>query len=98
MKISEITDAVCIEYLRVDPDDVEPNVLATAREAARQYILSYTGLTEAEADGCEDLTLAYMVLVQNMYDERNAAPDMKYANSQNKTVSTILNMHARNLV
>ena len=43
----------------------------------------------------EDLTLAYLVLCQDLYDQRTAQTDTA---AVNRTLDTILGMHARNLV
>ena len=55
-------------------------------------------LTEEEVAGHEDLAIAFLVLVQDMYDNRTLHPDTKYANSANRVVTSILDLHRRNLV
>lgn len=94
MKVSEITTGHVAEYLRIDAEDgadgIEP-VLA----AAKSYICNYTGIPLAELDNYGEFYTAVMVLCQDMYDNRSYYLERNYVN---KTVSTILDMHRRNLV
>ena len=39
MKISEITEKEVSEYLRLDPDEIQKNVLQAAMAVAKQYIM-----------------------------------------------------------
>ena len=98
MRMSEMTAEVTKSYIRADEGDVQDEILNMVMESARSYITDYTGLSDEEIDSYEDLALAYVVLVQDMYDNRTMHPDTKYANSANKTVETILDMHRRNLL
>ena len=63
--------------------------------AAKSYILNYTGLTEAEADEKEDFYIAFMVLCQDMHDNRALYVDK---NNTNKVVESVLAMHSVNLL
>lgn len=95
MKISDVTiDYIC-EHLRDDPDNLQRELVEGDMDAAKQYILSYTGLTVEEIDDLPDMTTAYLVLIQDMYDRRSMDSDGK---SANLTVASILNMHTRNLI
>ena len=98
MRISEMTQEDVQQFIRAEDGDLQEDVLAMAMESARAYMRSYTGLDEVELDEIEEMSLAYLVLVQDMYDNRTMHPDTKYANSSNKTVQTILDMHRRNLL
>ena len=101
MKISEITAQDVAGFLRLEEGDIDQVVLESAIEAAKSYIMSYTGLTEEELDDYEDLYIALMVLTQDVYDNRAM---YFYGTTQyrsimaNKTVESILDMHVRNLV
>ena len=86
------------KFLRLDREQVQLDVLLLCQTAAMNYILDYTGLTEEEVAGHEDLAIAFLVLVQDMYDNRTLHPDTKYANSANRVVTGILDLHRRNLV
>ncbi|MBR5094453.1 MAG: phage gp6-like head-tail connector protein [Oscillospiraceae bacterium] len=98
MKISDITPSMARNYIRAEGDQLQEDILQMALESARTYILDYTGLTETELDAHEDLAVAYLVLTQDIYDQRSLYPDSKYANSGNRTVEIILGMHRRNLL
>lgn len=94
MKASEITINHVAEYLRVDEED-EVYRLEPVLAAAKSYICSYTGIPLAELDNYEEFYTAVMVLCQDMYDNRSYYVERNYVN---RTVSTILDMHRRNLV
>ena len=91
MKISEITTETIAEHLRVDETD-DP-MIQVIKDAAVEYVRSYTGLTDEELDAHEDLTLAVLILASDMYDNRAAT--VKEANST-KTLEGILGMHSKN--
>nr|DAW46100.1 MAG TPA: head tail connector [Caudoviricetes sp.] len=63
--------------------------------AAREYVLSYTGLTAENADQYESLAIAAMVLCADMYDNRDMTVDKA---NVNRTAQSILDMHSINLV
>lgn len=95
MKISEVTANDVCDFLREDLENIQQTLVAGDMDAAKQYILSYTGLTAEEIDTFPDLTTAYLVLIQDMYDRRSMDSDGK---SANLTVTSILNMYRRNLL
>ncbi len=95
MKLSDITDQDVAEFLRLEPDTYNENMMKAVREAAGHYILNYTGLEKEEADKKEDLYIAYMVLCQDMFDNRSMYVDK---NNVNKVVESILGMHSMNLL
>lgn len=94
MKLSEVTDAVVREYLRL-PESGEDTALSVIMEAARNYILGYTGLSAEDADQYEDLTIAFLVLCSDMYDNRQMQVD---GGNVNRVAQSILNLHCRNLL
>ncbi|MDE7184332.1 MAG: head-tail connector protein [Lachnospiraceae bacterium] len=94
MKVSEISIEHVAEYLRID-EPCEIDKLHPVLAAAKAYISSYTGIPASELDGYEEFYTVVMVLCQDMYDNRSYYVDRNY---ENKTVSTILDMHRRNLV
>ena len=98
MKISEITTEHLINYLRLIPEELseqEIDELNTFLDSAKEFIYSYTGLSAEECESYEDFTIAIYVLVQDMYDNRSYYVDRS---NINKVVSTILGMHAKNLI
>lgn len=95
MTISELTDQDVIECLNIDPDEVIGIRLRNAMDSALCQIKSVTGLTENEIDGQEDLTTAYLALVQDAYDNIGMQSDGKGINA---VKDSILAMHRRNLL
>ena len=95
MVISEIKKQNVIDFLRLDGSQAQDKLLTAIMDAARQYIMDYTGLTEDELDEHEDFYVAYMVLVQDMYDDRSYYVDKS---NVNRVVDSILFRHRTNFV
>ena len=93
MKISEITNAEVVDFLRLDENDAVQ--IPPMMNAAKQYIMDYTGLEESELDEHEDFYIAYMVLVQDMYDNRAMYVDK---DNVNRVVESILFRHRTNFL
>lgn len=97
MKISECTAEYVLDYLRIDePTEIETREVTNMMASAKQYILHYTGLTEEEMDGYEDLTSAYLTLIVDSFDNRNLSTDKEL--HPNRHIKSILNLHLRNLL
>lgn len=107
MKVSEITTSTLTEYIRIDsPTESDMTLLDAILIAAKEYVKNETGLpltVKADAEGNtpdnidahEDITIAVLVLCQDMWDNRSMYVEKDNAN---KVVSTILGMHCRNLI
>jgi len=95
MKVSEITVNNVVEYLRLEEGEYSEIEIFNILNAAKQFIKSYTGLTEEEIDKHEDFYIVVMILCQDMYDNRSMYVDK---NNLNKVVETILGMHSVNLL
>ena len=96
MKVSEITNKDIGEYLRIDELDIkEEATIEAIKRAAIAYIKEYTSCTEEELDEYEDVYIVVYILCQDMYDSRSYYVDKT---NVNKVVSTILDMHSRNLI
>lgn len=102
MKISEITSAHVTVFLQLESGDYDATVLAAIMAAAKQYLVDYTGIPATSADvtadtldNHPDFYIAYMVLCQDMYDNRAVYVDKS---NVNKVVETILGMHCTNLL
>lgn len=100
MKISEITENDVANYLRLD--DYETGELQPYMTVATKFIEDYTGIpsksddtTVETLDDHEDFWIVYMVLCQDMYDNRSYYVDKT---NINRVVSAILNMHCRNFI
>lgn len=68
MKVSELTVDFLQEYVRADGSAAM--MLKPMLTAAISYAMAYTGLTASQLDDYEDITLAVMALVADMYDVR----------------------------
>lgn len=96
MKVRDITTAVIADYLRIpDPDENDLKELETYKSAALAFVSSYTGISLPRLNEFEDISIAVLVLCQDMYDSRSYYVDKT---NVNKVVSTILDMHSRNLI
>ena len=93
MEISRIKTSMVADYLRLDEDD--PVRLKPIMAAALKYIMDYTGMTEDELDEHDDFYIPFMVLCQDMYDNRALYTDKA---SINKVVDSILFRHRTNFV
>jgi hypothetical protein len=96
MKISEVAVMDLIEYARENKDDAEViNTFEIILPSVKAYIKGYTGLTAEQLDTKEDLTIALMVIANEMYDNRAfTVQDDKV----NKVIKSILDMHSINLL
>ena len=93
MRISDITVSNVAAFLRLD--DASDPILTPMMAAAKQFIIDYTGLSEAELDDHEDFYIAYMVLVQDMYDNRAMYVEK---DNINRVVESVLFRHRTNFV
>lgn len=89
-------------YLRLESGEYNSQELAAIMRAAESFIQSYTGIpsagtmeAEATLDDYEDFYIAYMVLCQDMYDNRALTVENS---GVNRVVESILGLHARNLL
>ena len=101
MKFSEVTMQAVADFLRLPEGSYSSAELDAIMSAAKQYVIGYTGIPFQDPaggkvlDDYEDLTLAYLVLCQDLYDQRTAQTDTA---AVNRTLDAILGMHARNLI
>lgn len=94
MKISEVTIEKLKEYANVE-HDYDDSIFTNILIAAKSYIKSYTGLNDDQVDKKEDLTIALMVLCNEMYDNRVFSVQ---DNKANTVIANILDMHSVNLL
>lgn len=94
MKISEVTITDLKEYANVD-HDYDDKIFTNILLASKSYIKSYTGLDEEQIDSKEELTIALMVLCNEMYENRIYTVEN---DKVNKIVNSILDMHSINLL
>lgn len=65
------------------------------RSAAVAYCTGYTGLSAEELDEHEDITIAVLTIISDMWDNRAMSIDRS---NVNRVAETILSMHCVNLV
>lgn len=93
MKVSEVQPVDLSEFLRLD--DYREDEMQRILDSAKDYIRSYTGLTDEEIDTHADFLAAFLVLCQDMYDNRAMYVEKS---NVNRVVESILNMHRVNLL
>lgn len=92
MKISELTLAQIKDYCGISGNDYDA-LIPVLQASAKAYIIGYTGLSETEVDNNEALTVAYLVLINEMYSTRtNSVQNDK----ENQCVKQILAMYSKN--
>lgn len=95
-KISEITVDDIKNYLRISEiSDRDKIYLDTILKVSVDFIQNNTGLEKDDLDKYSDLVAVVYVLCQDLYDTRSYYVDDKNVNN---VVSTILDMHSRNLL
>lgn len=95
MKVSEINLDYIKNYLRIDMDDDDNDIENIIMPAILAYIKSETGLDDSGVNTKDDLTIAYMILAKEMYDNRNFTVQN---DKVNPLVSNILGRYAVNLL
>lgn len=94
MKISELTPQIVKDYCGISDSDSDDIIEKALLPAAKAYIIGYTGLTAEQCDEHEDIAIACMVLVNDMFSQRDYTISMHRQVSP--TVKTILGMYAVN--
>lgn len=98
MKTSEITLKDICEQIREEEaylTEDDRSYLDVLKKAAIEYVKSYTGLDDAGIEEHEDITIAVLVLISDMYDNRQMYVDKS---NVNRVVETILGMYCINLL
>ena len=83
MKISEVTPDFVLDFIRVENDVQSAAEINMMMQAAGSYISSYTGIPQSgkdSLDNYEDLTIAFLVICQSLYDNRSFTVDGKEVN------------------
>lgn len=95
-KVSDLTIEDVADYLRISELSSEDSeLLTTILEAAKSFVSHYTGLTATQVDTHLDITIAVLVLCQDMYDNRAYYVDNS---NVNKVVEAILGLYSVNLL
>ena len=94
MGLSEVSLEQIKDFCGVSGDDSDA-LLELISDGARGFILGYTGLDEAAADKLSDLSLAFMVLVNEMFTNRTYTVE---TDKLNPFVAQVLASHRENLL
>lgn len=94
MKISDVTVEIIKQYANIYHNE-DDNLISSILTAAKSYIKNYTGLSDEQMNQKEDLTIALMVLCNDMYDNRAFTVEDSKVNS---VIKSILDMHSINLL
>jgi hypothetical protein len=95
MKVSELTINEIAGYLKLNNGEYTETELQTYLDASIAYVKAYTGLDSAGLDVHEDITIAVMILCQDMHDNRSMYAEQS---SLNQVVQKILSMHSTSSV
>jgi uncharacterized phage protein (predicted DNA packaging) len=94
MLISEVGIQDLKDYANVYHNE-DDQLFSSILPACKSYIKGYTGLDETKLDTHEDLSIALMVLANELYDNRSFTVEN---NKVNMVVKSILDMHSVNLL
>ena len=94
MKISEITPEIVKDYCGISDNDSDELIKNVLMPAAKSYIIGYTGLPAEKLDDYEDFAHAFLVLVNDMYTQRDYT--LSFQKQINPAVSTILGLYSVN--
>lgn len=93
---SQIDTSDLVDYLRLtETTEAELSLLGTILEAAKSFVLTYTGRSAEDADTFPEFTIAVFVLSEDMYDKRTYVVD---SDISNKIVDSILGSRSVNLL
>lgn len=84
-----------IREIEENLDAQDKALISAMKVAAVNYCLGYTGLTSEQLDEHEDITIAVLTLISDMWDNRSMTVDRS---NVNRVIDTILGMHSVNLV
>lgn len=96
MRISELTLEIVKDYCGISDSDSDRIIKDVLMPAAEKFIIGYTGLNSEEINTHEDLTTAFLVLVSDMYTQREYT--LSLHKQVNPAVRTILGLYSVNLL
>ncbi len=92
MKVSEVTTEYARDYCGRS-DASENTRIETCMAAAKAFIKGFTALDDDRIDEHEDITIAYLVLINEWYTNRDYTVEKA---ATNPSVNAILAMYAEN--
>ena len=97
MKLSEINVPFVKEYLRQDGDE-DNRLIGAILEGAKDYIVKYTGQSLDQLEESEDLTIAVLVLVAELYDNRTISVNERINLRINSMLESLIGRYSVNLI
>lgn len=95
---SALDKTMICQHLRLDSeyvDETEWTYIQALQGAAMAYICDHCAITLDKVDESEDLAIATLMLISDMYDERGRYVDSAHPN---RTVECILSHHDENFI
>lgn len=96
MLIPDVTVQVVKSHARIDTDSDDTYISGVIMPAALEHLKKMTGLPDEKINTSESLTIAFLALCADMYDNRSALTDT--GARENKTVKTIVYGNAVNYI
>ena len=97
MKLTEIDVPFVKEYLRQDGDE-DDRLIGAILEGAKDYIVKYTGQSLEQLEESEDLTIAVLVLVAELYDNRTISVNERINLRINSMLESLIGRYSVNLI
>lgn len=95
MKLSDLTTKQAAAHAVVQESDPDYELLPGYLDAAKAHVLSYTGLTQEEADKRPDLAVAALILTADMVRNKEATVEN---DKVNQVLASFLDAHRFNLL
>ena len=95
MKLSELTVEQAAAHAVVSTDDPDAALLPDYLDAARSYVLGYTGLPPEEADAKPELAVAALVVFAELVKNKELTVD---EDRVSPVLESFLGMHSVNLL
>lgn len=98
MKVSEIQQNDILQHLRIYDENLDPsekNMIELIKSSAINYIKEQTGLSLVQIDEHEDLTIAVLTIISDLWNSRELTINKS---NPNKLIENIIYMHSINLL
>lgn len=96
MKANELTPEYIADYLKIDdPEENDFRDIEIFRSAVVDYIKNQTGIDDQKLNSSDDLTVAILVLIEDLYDNRRMYVDNQ---NMNRVVENIIYQYSENLI
>ena len=93
MNITSLGVIDIARFIKVDLNDNSANELRMLKDGAVAYVSSYTKLSKEKLDEHEDLTIAVLIIIAEMFENRTFTVE---SDSINPIAKSILDLHDHN--